>query len=132
MRAAPMIPILAAALATSCVLAGQGVPAAGGFRKVAVTDERVVAAAKFAVEDRGRKEKVTLVKVLEAEAQVVAGMNYRLLLEVRVDGGTRQAEAVVWAKLDGTHRLTQWDWKGEVRPGEPDGGGTRDRGGRSP
>jgi len=94
---------------------------AGGFREVAVTDPDVMAAAKYAVEARSKKEKLALAQILKAEVQVVAGRNYRILMEVQVDGGIRQALAVVWAKLDGTCEMTKWEWKGEARPQGSDG-----------
>lgn len=43
-------------------------------------------------------------RVLVAERQVVAGMNYRLLLKLR-DGS--RWRVVVWQKLDGTREVTQ-------------------------
>jgi hypothetical protein len=42
---------------------------------------------------------------------LVAGMNYRLRLKVKVDGKVKEAEAVVWRKLSGEHELTSWTWK---------------------
>ena len=42
--------------------------------------------------------------------QVVAGVNYRILLAVARDGSPGQATAVVWSKLDGSHKLTEWTW----------------------
>jgi Aspartic acid proteinase inhibitor len=120
MKSAPIILVLALLLAGFFATVSRGQPAAGGFRNIPVTDKKVMAAAKFAVEAKSKKEKIVLVKVLKAEAQVVAGMNYRLGLEVGVEGGTRPAEAVVWAKLDGSYELTRWDWKGDVRPADKD------------
>src|SRR4051794_29001322 len=78
---------------------------AGGFREVPVTDKDVVAAAKYAV---GARKNTTLVKLVQAEAQVVAGRNYRLTMDVRVDDAAARAVAIVWAKLDGTYELTRW------------------------
>ena len=43
-------------------------------------------------------------RVLVAERQVVAGMNYRLLLKLR-DGS--RWRVVVWQKLDGTREVTE-------------------------
>lgn len=60
-------------------------PLAGGYSERPTTDRRVAAAAAFAVRERGRRtgRRVTLVSILRAETQVVAGLNYRLLLSVR-------------------------------------------------
>jgi hypothetical protein len=93
---------------------------AGGYADVTVTDERVVAAAAFAVKAkektlREKKEtpsaKLTLVRILGAQQQVVAGMNYRLRLAVRLNKAEKQAEAVVFRKLSGAYELTAWEWK---------------------
>lgn len=90
-------------------------PKAGGYSVVAVTDKSVVAAAEFAAATHSKKEKVVIVKILKAESQVVAGTNYRIAMDVRVEGGVRQADVVVWNKLDKTQELTQWKWAGDVR-----------------
>lgn len=87
----------------------------GGKSAISTDDKDVVAVAKFAVEASPPKAKPTLVKILKAESQVVAGRNYYLTLDVRVKGGIRTAQARVWVKLDGTRELTKWDWSGEVR-----------------
>lgn len=90
----------------------------GAYRDVPATNKEVVAAAEFAVKAQRLKEKgkLDLAAVVKAEQQVVAGINYRLKLLVAVDGGNRDAEVVVWSKLDKTHQLTNWTWQGEVRP----------------
>jgi hypothetical protein len=96
---------------------------AGGFRELQITDKEVIASADFAIEAHGKKEKVSLVKILKAEVQVVAGRNFRISMDVRVDGGIRNAQVTVWAKLDKTRELTRWEWKGDIRPeakGEPE------------
>jgi len=83
----------------------------GGYSKRSTTDDVVVAAAKFAVETQSKKEPVTLVKVLAAESQIVAGTNIRLTLEVRTKDGEKQAVVVVWNKLGGAQELTEWELK---------------------
>jgi hypothetical protein len=55
---------------------------------------------------------------VKAEVQVVAGRNFRLTMDVRVEGGIRKAQAIVWAKLDRTYALTKWEWKGDAQPEE--------------
>ena len=96
------------------ILAGMFLAQVGGYREVPVDDKAVIAAADFAVETKSKKDKVALDKIVKAESQVVAGTNYRLLLSVRTGGGIRQAEVVVWQKLDRTLELTRWKWMGEV------------------
>jgi len=73
-------------------------PVAGGFSTASVSDEEVKTAAAFAVAAQTdiAKTAITLVSITSAEAQVVAGMNYRLTLEVLIDGKKQTAEALVW------------------------------------
>ncbi|MFO0865627.1 MAG: cystatin domain-containing protein [Gemmataceae bacterium] len=85
----------------------------GGYREMPANDKETLAAAKFAVETHSKKEKVSLTKLEKAEVQVVAGRNYRLTMDVAVEGGQRKAQAVVWAKLDRSYELTDWKWKSE-------------------
>lgn len=88
-----------------------GQPPPGAYRPVSTNDKDVIKAARFAVRERSKTDKMTLVKILNAQAQVVAGMNYRLDLAVRVDNKLREADAVVWSKLDRTYELTEWRWR---------------------
>ena len=82
---------------------GQQPPLVGGFSQTATTDAEVLKAAQFAV--KAHDVKLTLQSVNAAEQQVVAGINYKLRLTTS-DG--RKADAVVWRKLDGSHKLTSW------------------------
>ena len=115
--------ILSLALAICAGLAVESMP--GGFSKASVTDKEVVDAAAFAIKAQQKAMqkamspqpgRVELVKILEAHQQVVAGMKYRLKLEVKVDGKEKQAETVVWwqawRKPD-PYRLTSWKWIGQ-------------------
>lgn len=95
----------------------------GGYSAIAVSDSNVVAAAAFAMmaeqkamldQKDAPQSKLELVKVLKAQAQVVAGMNYRLRLAVKLNGKEREAEAVVWWQAwrsPDPYRLTSWTWK---------------------
>ena len=82
----------------------------GGFGGASTRDADVLTAAKFAV--AARDAKLILQSVEKAERQVVAGLNFRLTLQVAENGVGRVAEVVVWRKLDGTHELTAWNWVG--------------------
>jgi hypothetical protein len=90
-------------------------PIAGAYGKIAADDEEVVKAVNFAINkhenmlDKGTK--ISLVKVSKAGKQVVAGMNYRMLVKVKVNGREEEAEVVVWRKLSGEYELTSWNWK---------------------
>ena len=90
----------------------------GGYSETPVTGAWVKAAAEFAIARQARTTatnlpalKIELVEIVRAEQQVVAGMNYRLRLKVRVKDEVREAEAVVWRKLSGKFKLTSWTWK---------------------
>jgi hypothetical protein len=97
--------------------------AAGGVSSAAVTKPEVVAAANFAIKEeekaiRNIKETesahLRLVTILEAEEQVVAGMNYRLKLKVTLDGKEKNAAATVWWQAwnkETPYKLTSWDWQ---------------------
>ena len=108
---------------TFCLLAGcKEKPLAGGFGEASVTDEKVIAAADFAIKaqersmqdpEAGQTTTLELVKILSAAQQVVAGMNYRLTLEVKVNGEKKQADAIVWWQSwrdPDPYQLTSWRW----------------------
>jgi hypothetical protein len=90
----------------------------GGYAQASVTDKEVVAAAAFAIAAQGKASgeaaTLELVKILAAESQVVAGMNYRLKLEVKSHGKNRRAEVIVWWQAwrkPEPYQLTSWNWK---------------------
>jgi hypothetical protein len=116
--------ILGSILVAGCAAAGQSQPPLlGGYAAASVTDKQVIAAADFAVKAeakamQGRKDALpatpTLVKVLSAQQQVVAGMNYRLRLKVRLNGKDKEADAVVWWqawRVPDPYELTSWNWR---------------------
>ena len=82
----------------------------GGYSSAKI-DSEMGKAAKFAVKTRSQSTGRTLqlVKILKAERQVVAGLNYRLEIEVADGNKHLNARAVVWKKLDGSMVLTAWD-----------------------
>lgn len=100
--------------AAGCALREDGArrPLTGGFSEASVTDEEVVEAAHFAVNEFGAAvypgQKVSLLEIVSAEQQVVAGMNYRLVVRIESDGRKHLAEAVVWRKLSGEYELVSW------------------------
>src|SRR5688500_16765980 len=81
----------------SVFAAAQGGPVAGGYTERRTNDRGVRAAAAFAVRERGRqtRRRVTLLSITSAETQVVAGVNYRLVMDVREGGEVRSMTAVV-------------------------------------
>jgi hypothetical protein len=110
-------------LATTCVTASRAQEPVGGYRAVGVTSKEVIDAAAFAVraqqkamQDRqgGATARLELHAIERAERQVVAGMNYRLRLKVKVNGREKEGEAVVWWQAWRTpqpYQLTSWQWK---------------------
>lgn len=113
--------LLAGCLALlACPLSGIA-PAqvAGGWSKVSVKDEGVVAAATFAiaarraVNDEEGDGKLVLVEIVDAEQQVVAGLNYRLTLLVKAGDAMKTVEAIIWARvwLDEDERYTLTAWR---------------------
>jgi hypothetical protein len=98
-------------------------PICGTWSSAAVTNTNVVAAATFAIEavkkslsgkTDSRTPRLELIGIREAAQQVVAGVNYRLTLTVRLDGREKLAEAVVWWQVWRTpdpYRLTSWNWR---------------------
>ena len=86
-------------------------PALAGGYSSAEIDPEVRTVAEFAVKTQAEAtgRPIQLVKILKAERQVVAGLNFRLGIE-GADGSKHiNARAVVWKKLDGTLVLTSWD-----------------------
>ncbi len=96
-------------------------PMVGGYQSVSPKGKEVVEAATFAVqaEQAAMKKgdaapKLELVEVVSVEQQIVAGMNYRMALKVKVDGKEKNAATTVWwqpwRKPD-PYLLRAWQWK---------------------
>ena len=79
----------------------------GGYSDSSPLAQDVKAAAEFAV---SKQKGATLERVLAAETQVVAGLNYRLKIEVKTSSGPRIAQAVVYRDLENKLSLTSWQW----------------------
>ncbi len=83
----------------------------GAYGDTSTSSKEVKRAAKFAVQQRTLRtgNRVTLIRVVRAEQQVVAGMNYRLVLRVADRRGRRRtATAVVFQSLKDQLSLTSW------------------------
>lgn len=89
----------------------------GGYKTIATGDPAVQKAAAFAVQAQGKASDrtITLISVKKAEAQTVAGRNYRMCLKVESTGGEDEADAiffaqaVVYVDLKGNSKLTAWE-----------------------
>ena len=85
-------------------------PIVGGYGTISVRSAEAQGAAKFAVAARARRtgKRIVLWKVLKAEQQVVAGMNYRVCMRVFENGKARTVTAVVYKNLRNKRSLTSW------------------------
>jgi hypothetical protein len=83
----------------------------GGYADTEVTQD-VKAAALFAVQTQIKHESkpLELVKIAKAKLQVVAGINYQFELAVKSKDTLYYATAIVFKALDGTYKLTSWQW----------------------
>lgn len=78
----------------------------GAYSPASPTDEDVVRAATFALQEINKRSNCTvphsLVKILTAEKQVVSGMDYALALELSCGPATEIHDVVVYSQpLDG-------------------------------
>ena len=92
--------------------AADSTPAVGGWSQEESNADDVQEAARFAVQAYAvAQHSRTLYKeVVEAQRQVVAGVNFKLKLQVLHNGTPRTAQATVWHPLNGPYRLSDWVW----------------------
>jgi hypothetical protein len=85
----------------------------GGFRAGSKADPEVLKAAQFAVAEQAKKKGIAmeLVSVESVEQQVVAGMNYKLRMTVKIAGKPQPVTATVWRKVPLSEgcALTSWE-----------------------
>ena len=86
----------------------------GGSSPVPTDGPAVKKAAETAVLLQAKKtgEPLKLLSIKKAKQQVVAGINYELMLEINRNGQQTTAMVIVWAKLDGSYQVTEGRWKG--------------------
>src|SRR5216684_1509234 len=86
----------------------------GGYGERSNNDAEVVAAARFAIkkERQTLHSRILLISINRAEMQVVAGLNYRLCMTVKVSGRTRNVTVVVYKTLKQKLSLTSWTANG--------------------
>jgi hypothetical protein len=82
----------------------------GGYTPIDPADPEVREAAEHAVsEQRSRTgSAVALRRIARAERQVVAGLNYRLCLEVTVADTREEVQVIVYRNLQQRFSLAQW------------------------
>jgi hypothetical protein len=83
---------------------------AGGYAETSNNDPGALAAARFAVRREAQKthKRITFRAIKRAEVQVVAGLNYRLCLSVRIGRKTQEVTVVVYKNLNKQYSLTSW------------------------
>src|SRR5689334_3534474 len=86
----------------------------GAYAPAKLTED-VKMAADFAVREEAKREAVTLklATISKAEKQIVAGVNFRLTLEVNRRGSPQTANVVVFRDLKSRYQLTSWKWLGD-------------------
>ena len=84
----------------------------GAWTSIDAWHEEAQEAARFAVQTYavGQRSRVLYKDVLAAEQQVVAGLNFKLRLQVQHDKTVRRAQVTVWRQLSGQYQLTEWVW----------------------
>ena len=91
----------------------QAEPMVGAYGDLSVRSKDAKAAAAVAIKTYSSthtKDRVSLVKILKAEEQVVAGMNYRICMIVKNRKGIRRTvTAVVYRPPNKKMRSTAWD-----------------------
>lgn len=85
-------------------------PIVGGYADTSNSDPEAVAAARFAIKTEKQKlhAGMSLLAIKHAEVQVVAGLNYRLCMRVKIKGKTRNVTVVVYKNLKQKYSLTSW------------------------
>ena len=84
----------------------------GGWSALDPLSDDAQEAARFAVQTYAvaQRSRVLYKDVIEAQRQVVAGVNFKLSLQVMHDGRKRTARVTVWRQLNGTYQLMDWVW----------------------
>ncbi|XP_074561991.1 putative cysteine proteinase inhibitor 7 [Curcuma longa] len=96
----------------------------GGWTPIGdLHDPHILDIVEFAISEHNKQAhtKLTLTQVVKGESQVVAGINYRLLLQVKnlLGGGFAEYEAVVWEKpSDSSRQLLSFTRQPGVLVGE--------------
>lgn len=82
----------------------------GGYGETSKNDPDALAAARFAARREAQKlhARVSFRSIERAEVQVVAGLNYRLCMSVRIKRKTKAVTVVVYKNLKHKYSLTSW------------------------
>jgi hypothetical protein len=79
------------------------------YSAVNTNDPGIKAAAEFVAAEQGRREGVdlSLMEIVQAQKQIVAGLNYKMCLRVKSGSTTRTAVAVIYKNLQQQYSLTE-------------------------
>ena len=114
-----IITILAITLLTGIEAnsSAQQVPVAGSYQEFDKAAPEADRAARFAARTASRREHtpISLISIQRAERQVVAGLNYRMRLRVKIKGKTQDMNAVVYQNLKRQYSLSSWEQAVERR-----------------
>lgn len=85
---------------------------AGAWASTDAWDPEAQEAARFAVQSYAvqNHRRILFKDVTQAHKQVVAGINWSLLLQVSEEGVLRSARVTVWRHPDGRYSLSEWVW----------------------
>jgi hypothetical protein len=110
-RALILIAALGFGFGLSGVAYAQEEPIAGGWAGTSTTDPEVIAATRFAIARQNRKQgsRISLTSIDRAEVQVVAGLNYKMWLNVKTRGQSQKVTTVVYKNLKRQYSLTSWE-----------------------
>ncbi|MDQ2746468.1 MAG: hypothetical protein M3T96_04320 [Acidobacteriota bacterium] len=117
MKKLPKVLLMCAALILSGAAHNFAQTKTGGYKKIAVEDAEVVAAANFAAQTKGAQDgaEISVQSIENAERQTVAGANYKICAEVfRFDDGgdveVRQfIQMIVFRSLKKELTLKNWE-----------------------
>ena len=98
---------------TGCMfgLQAQQPPVVGGYQEASRAKPDVVSAAKFVIKEEKRKKgvRLSLISIERAETQVVAGINYKLCLKVKIKDRIQSVTTVVYRNLRQKYSLSSWE-----------------------
>ena len=109
-----MMVVINAVIGCMFGLQAQQSPIAGGYQQASTTESDVVSAAKFATKKEKRKKgiRLSLISIERAEKQVVAGINYRLCLRVKIKDKIQNVTTIVYRNLRQKYSLSNWEEDG--------------------
>jgi hypothetical protein len=107
--APPPQPSSSAAASAPPTTSGSAGPLLGGYMQKDVADKEIVAEAAQAITllQADRKDpKIALTSIKSAATQVVAGLNYKLELQIKTGSGDKTVTVVMYKDLSGKRKLS--------------------------